>query len=108
MKCNKCGKSHESTHPHFKLVKELNDKGFPTHSPKYASAHEKANKVEKKAYPKGYKEMQKVDRKLSKHELAGKNERSGKIEVSKKVPKHLREEVALHEKVENKAIRKKK
>ncbi len=109
MKCQICRKSHkDAQHPHYMLMSELNDSGFPVDTPEYLKAHHEANKAEKEQYPKGYEKMKSVDAKLSKHELAGKNLKSGKIEVSAKVPKKLRAEVALHEEVESKALRKKK
>ncbi len=92
----------------YKVVKKLSDKGFPTHSKRYPHAHEDADKAEKKANPKAYKQVNKLERKIGKHELLGKNTKSGKIEVSKKVPKKDRANVALHEYRENKMIRKKK
>lgn len=110
MKCKICGAKHDkSTHPHYKLVSQLNDKKFPTHSSDYPQAHRKANEAEEKAYGKrGFKQLERIDRKLAKHELAGKNLRTGKLEVSKKVPKKYRDEVAYHEEVENKILRRKK
>lgn len=106
MKCPTCGKQHGKDHPH--IVSGITDKGFPTHSKGYASAHEQADKAEKKKYPKGYPKLKKLDQEVGKHELIGKNSKSGKIEVSKKVPKSLRKEVAFHEEVENKILRKNK
>lgn len=107
MKCKTCGKNHARNDPHIK--EKLTDEGFPTHSPRYKSAHRDANRAEKKKFgKKAFKELEKIDRKLSKHELAGKNLKSGKIEVSKKVPKKFRKEVVFHEEVENKILRKKK
>jgi len=89
----------------FKLVNEIKKKGFPTSSKKYTYAHRKADEDEKKKYPKGYEKMKKIDNKLKKGELAGKNFKSGKIEVSKKVPIKFRKEVAFHERRENKEIK---
>ena len=91
----------------YKVVKKLKEKGFPTSSKHYPEAHEEADKKEKKKFGKGYKSMKKVDDKLDKGELAGKNFKSGKLEVSSKVPKKYRKEVAYHEEVENKILRKK-
>ena len=109
MKCKQCGKNHPIGTPHpLHLVEKLSDKGFPTHAKKYKEAHEQADKLEKKKFPKGYQEMKKKDLTLNKHELAGKNTKNGKLEVSKKVPPKLRKEVAYHEEVENKILRKKK
>lgn len=107
MKCTYCGKDHEKNHIHFRIVSRLSDKGYPTHARKYAASHEEADKKEKKAYgSKSYNAMKKVDSKLDKHELAGKNFKSGKVEVSKKVPKKYRNEVAFHEKKESESLRK--
>lgn len=106
MKCKYCEKDHPKNHPHFKVVSRLSDKAFPTHEKKYPSAHEEADKQEKRKFgDKPYKKLQKVDSSLAKHELAGKNSKTGKIEVSEKVPKKLRNEVAFHEKAENKILR---
>ena len=88
-----------------KLVKNLKEKGFPTSSKNYASSHEKADKIEKAKYPKGYATLKKDEKKLKPKELMGKNTRSGKIEVEKKFSKH-KAEISLHEKTENKEIKK--
>ena len=104
-----CSKNHADSHPHFSLKNKISDKGFPTHSPKYAEAHRKANKAEEKKFgKKSFKELEKIDRKVSKHELVGKNSKTGKLEVSKKVPPKYRGEVAYHEKKENGFLKKKK
>lgn len=103
----KCNKSHREDHPHFVLERKLNDKGFPTHSSKYQEAHRKANEAEEKKYgKKSFKVLERLDKKVSKHELIGKNLKRGKLEVSKKVPKRYREEVAYHEEIENENLRK--
>lgn len=117
-KCKECGittknyeshYAHQQQHDKYKLANKLMDKGYPEHTKEYKYAHEKAVKAEKRKYGKTqFKKMSKVDSKLSKHELAGKNLKSGKIEVSKKVPKKFRGEVAYHEKVESKILRKNK
>jgi hypothetical protein len=93
----------------YHVANELNDKGFPEHPKKaYEKSHKKADAAEKKKYPKGYEELKKIDRKLGKNELIGKNTKSGKIEVSKKAPRNLRPEIAMHERTENKLLRKKR
>lgn len=92
----------------YKTVKHLNDKKFPTHSKRYPYAHKEANKAEKKDNPKAYQEINRLERKVGKHELLGKNTKSGKIEVSVKVPKKDRKNVAVHEKRENDILRRKK
>lgn len=105
--CSQCGKNHSSGHYHLKT--RLKDKGFPTHEKAYQSAHRVANRDEKKAFgKKAFNALEKISSKLPKHELEGKNTKSGMIEVSKKVPPKYRKEVAFHEKVENKILRKKK
>lgn len=86
-------------------MKSIKKSGFPTSNPHYQSAHEQADKAEKKKYPSGYAKMKRVDASLPENELAGKNLKSGKIEVSEKVPKPLRKEVAYHEKVENQRLK---
>lgn len=110
VKCKICGVTHEkSTHPHYKLVAELSDTGFPTHSKRYPKAHERASKAERQAYgKKQFEELGNVDRGMKKHQLAGKNLKSGKLEVSKQIPSKMRPEVAYHESVESKILRGKK
>lgn len=87
-----------------KIVKKLSDKGFPIHSNEYQSAHKKANVAEKKKFPKGYSKLKKVEKSLDKHELMGKNTKSGKIEVEKKF-KPYSKEIAYHEKIEHQNIK---
>lgn len=82
-------------------------KGFPLNQSSFHSAHLKANQVEKRAYPKGFKVLKKIDRHIPNNELLGHSTKKGKIEVSARVPKKYRAEVALHEKVENKILCKK-
>lgn len=86
------------------FVNKLSDHGYPTHSRYYKSAHEEASKSEKKKFPKGYDELKKAERHLGKHELMGKNLRSGKIEVEKKFKKYGKE-IAYHEQQEHKNIK---
>lgn len=108
MSCAVCHSKAHSTKAHFSLKEKIEDKGFPRNSPKYEPAHRKADEAERKAFPSGYQKMKKIDENLPKDQLAGKNTKNGKLEVSKKVPEKFRKEVALHEKVESKALRKKK
>ncbi|CAB4133934.1 hypothetical protein UFOVP265_21 [uncultured Caudovirales phage] len=89
----------------YKVVKEIKRKGFPTSSKYYKSSHSEADIEEKKKYPKGYVKLKKIDAKIPKGELIGKNTKSGKIEVSKRAPKKLRKEIAYHEKIESKNIK---
>jgi len=107
--CFRCENYHDKSHSHFKLIKNLKDTGFPTHEKNYPQAHKKANKAEKSVFgSKSFKDLETISRRLPKHSLEGKNTKSGEIEVSRKVPKKYRKEVAFHEKVENKILRKKK
>lgn len=103
-KCKKCGKDHPVS---YHLEDKIPHGGYPRSQKGYKSAHNEANKAEKAIYPKGYEKMKHIDAKLSKKEDAGTNTKTGKIEVSKKVPRVLRQEVAYHEKIENKKLRKK-
>jgi len=88
----------------MKIKKKLKDNGFPTHDKEYSVAHSEADHAEKKKYPIIYKKMKKIDKSLGKDELAGKNLKNGKIEVSSKVPKQDRKDVELHERTEHKAL----
>lgn len=87
----------------FTTKKSIEKKGYPTSSYHYPSAHEEADLAEENRYPKGYREMKKVDQTIPKGQLAGTHTRSGKIKISEKVPVSHRNEVALHEFVEWKA-----
>jgi hypothetical protein len=105
MPCAKCGMNHTEK---YHVKNKLTDKGFPTHDKGYKSAHEEVTKKEKAKFPsKDYKKLKAMDESLPSHELIGKNTKRGEIEVSKKVPSKLRNEVAFHERVENKILRKK-
>lgn len=109
MKCKNCGKQHANSKCDYILMDKIKDKGFPTHSRSYKTAHTEANREEKRAFgAKQYKQLDKLDRKLPKHELAGKNTKSGKIEVSKKLPAKYDKEISFHEMVENYKLRHKK
>lgn len=93
----------------IKVVKKLTDKGFPVHTKGYKSAHRKADAVEKKSDPIAYKKVNKLERKLGKHELMGKNLKSGEIEIEKKFAKNkrIKRNIIKHEISENKTLRKK-
>ena len=81
-KCPQCHKEHNGSHPHFKIESKLTDSGFPKHSSGYQQAHRKANQAEEKKFGKeSFKKLEKIDREVGKHELIGKNLKSGKIEV---------------------------
>lgn len=106
-KCRLCGQNHNLE---YHVEPTLSDKGFPVHPKKdYERAHRKANVAEKKEFgAKSYDYLKTFDRNLSKHELAGKNLKSGKIQVSKRVPQRLRKEVAFHESTESDILRQSK
>lgn len=91
--------------PKVKIVKKLTDKGFPTHSKYYETAHRYASKVEKKDFPKGYEKLKKKEHGLKKHELMAKSTKSGTVEIEQKFKKDKRE-LTKHERVENRKIRK--
>lgn len=72
-------------------------------------AYRAALRAEKNAFSKkDFEELKKVVRNLPKGELAGKTTKGGKIKVSKKVPRRLREEVAFNEEIYYEHLRKKK
>jgi hypothetical protein len=85
------------------LKQKLSDHGYPTSSRNYPTAHEEADKLEKRKFPAGYKVLKKAVRGLAKHELMGKNTRAGKIEVESKF-KHNAKEIAYHERMEHKNL----
>jgi hypothetical protein len=89
----------------YTLKKSIKRSGFPTTNSKYREAHSEASNSEKSKYPKGYAKLKKMDAQTPSGQLLGKNTKSGKIYVSSKVPKALRQEVAYHEKMESKAIK---
>lgn len=85
------------------IVKIIRKNKYPTSSKDYPEAHSEANNAEKKKYPKGYIKLKKIDKKVKPNELIGTHTKTGKIKISKKVPKKLRKEVIYHEKQELKA-----
>lgn len=107
-KCKYCDGKHSSA-SHFAIRSKISDKGYPTSSPKYQSAHQEATKKEKERFPrKDFKKLEHMDRTVPKGELLGKNSKDGQITVSKRVPKALRKEVAYHEKMESEALKRKR
>src|ERR1700676_4077409 len=86
------------------FVNKLSDHGYPTKSRNYKSAHEEADKLEKKRFPKGYEKLKKDEKHLGKHELMGKKTKSGKIEVEKKF-KRYGKEIEYHEKKEHENLK---
>jgi hypothetical protein len=86
------------------IVKKLSDRGYPYHSKYYKTAHSEADKSEKNKFPRGYKKLKKMEKKLDKHELMGTNKKSGKIEVEKKFKKYSKE-IGYHEAQEHKNLK---
>lgn len=81
----------------FKVVKKISRKGYPENTKKYPEAHSEASAQEKKKFPKGYQKLKKLDKKIPQGEMIGGHTRSGKVTISKKVPKAQRKEVVYHE-----------
>jgi hypothetical protein len=88
----------------LKIVSKLSDHGYPYHAKGYKTAHKEASASEKKRFPKGYEELKKKERSLDKHELMGKNTKSGKIEIEDKFKKYAKE-LSYHEMEEHKNLR---
>jgi hypothetical protein len=90
----------------YKVVSKLKakKKEFPLSSKKYSKANSEADVIEKKQHPRGYKSLKRVDKGLKKGEILGHVSKKGDLYVSKKVPKHLRKEVAEHDKNERRII----
>lgn len=86
------------------IVNKLSDHGSIIHSKFYKSAHQFADKQEKNKYPKDYEILKKAIPKLGKHELMGKMNKSGRVEVNAKF-KSYAPEIAYHEKQEHKKFR---
>jgi hypothetical protein len=81
----------------YKLVDKITSTYGVDSSPGYKAAHAKASRDEKKLFPKGYKELKKVEEKMPAHQYLGQNTLKGKIKISKLTPKKNRKEVAFHE-----------
>lgn len=79
-------------------------KKFPLSSKRYSEANRIADEKEKKSHPKGYQKLKKIEGKTKKGEILGHINKSGKVTVSKKVPKSLRKEVAEHDIMERKYL----
>lgn len=93
-----------------KVVKKLRAKGWPVQNKKYAHAHEEADKVEKRADPKTYKKVNKLEKKLKKGELMAKSTRKGVVEIESKFAKNkkVKRNLIKHEKKEYKVESKRK
>jgi hypothetical protein len=91
-----------------KVVKSLKAKGYPTSSKRYIAAHIKADKDEKRKFPKGYEKLKRAEMSMGKRELMGKHTKSGKVEVERKFAKRYGKEIAYHERQETKYMNKRK
>ena len=89
-----------------KLIK--NKKTFPQNKRKFSEANSEADVEEKREYKSGYSKLKKIEKKLGKNEILGHINKKGKVTLSKKVPKKLRNEVVKHEKIERKKLLNKK
>jgi hypothetical protein len=99
----------------YKLVNRIKSTGWPvrTKSGKirkgWKRSHMSANAAEKKKFgDKAFAAVQRVAKRLPKDELLGSHTKAGKIKVSKVVPKHLRSQIAFHERVEHRLMTKRK
>ena len=93
-----------------KIVKKLTDKGWPIQNKKYPHAHEMADKAEKKADPKTYKKINKMEHKLGKHEIMSKaTKKKGIVEIEKKFSKNrkVKKNLIVHEMKEHQVETKK-
>lgn len=94
------------------IVNRIKRSGWPIFtrsgkiSQKWKKAHHNANKAVLKRF--GSKVAKKVNKiKVPRTELLGSHTRTGKIRISKRVPKSLRAAISYHEKVESRLMRKK-
>lgn len=86
----------------YELVDDLPYNQFPTTSKLYYEAHSAACQLEKRYFPKGYKELAKIEKTMPPKQLLGDNDEKGNIRINKKlVPKQYYLEVAFHEYVEH-------
>lgn len=90
--------------PKIKIVKNITDKGYPTHNKYYHEAHAEADTAEKKKYPKTYPKSKKLLKSLGKHELMSTESKEGKIRVERKFKK-MAKELAYHEVKEHAALK---
>ena len=86
------------------IKNKLSDKNSLIKKKGYSKANSEADIIEKKKYPKGYKQLKKDESKLGKHEIMGKI-KGKNIEVEKKFKPYAKE-IALHDEVEKKRLRK--
>lgn len=93
----------------YALVDLIKRSGYPTTSKAYRKAHKEANRQEKQRFGVGaFKAINRIALKLPKGELLGSHTNGGKIKVSSKVPRKYRKEIEYHERIEHRAMNKKK
>lgn len=97
----------------YTLVKRIRRSGWPVFTPsgkvskKWEKSHQSANKAVLKRF--GSKVAKKVNKiKVPRSELLGSHTKSGKISISKRVPKKLRPAIELHERIEHRLMKKRK
>lgn len=89
----------------FRIKTSIKNKGWPTDSSRYRTAHSSANRAEKKEFGKrAFNAVQKIANRLPPDELMGTHTRSGRISVSKSVPGKYRCQVAYHEQIEHRTM----
>lgn len=87
----------------YKVVKHIEEKGYPINTKEYKAAHIEADKKEKAKYPVGYEKLKQLCAVCGKNELIGDHSHTGHVIIEEKVPPSLRSEVAYHETEELKA-----
>ena len=91
----------------YKIVPKIKRKGWPTSSKKWKKAHSEANKYERKRFGKrAFKAVQKIVESMPQDELLGTHTKTGKIRISKRVPKKYRPQIAAHERFEHRIMKK--
>lgn len=89
-----------------KLVKKLTDKHSLVGKKGYSKANSEADVVERKRYPGGYQKLNKAEKSLGKHEVMGKVV-GKRIDVEKRFKSNAKE-IALHDEIEVKKMKRKK
>ena len=90
-------------HIKFEVVSRFTKKMGADEDKDYKQAHKIACQEERKYFPEGFEELNKII-KANPNDWLGDNFKGGRIIVSKLVPEHLRKEVAFHEYVERREI----
>lgn len=86
----------------YTLVDKLETKDVKVASNRhYGTAHEEADKLEKKKYGRSYDELKHQILSMPKNQFMGMNTVNGLVMVSSIVPPKYREEVAFHEHAEH-------